>query len=93
MKLFSVLLAFVFSFSAMAQVGGKSLVKDLVNEYQYDLTVGWDQKDQEVLKSLYADFQNKILDAMKEGQITEHDLADLIRAWCALTGAPKLHFS
>ncbi len=64
-KLVHFLLAFIFcSQCALASTGN---FKELVQEYNYTLTVEWDQKDLEFLKSAESKFSIGVRELLKEG--------------------------
>ena len=54
--------------------------KDLLNEYQYNVTVEWDQQDAEALKKYEKEFQAGLQNLITEGHSSESLLLEAVSA-------------
>lgn len=78
MKFLSIFLSFCFmvnSFSAMAR--GENL-KELMDDYEYALTVEWDQKDKKFFDDQTARFLNQMENMLKDGSLSKVEILEVI---------------
>lgn len=75
-KFISFILAFSFSFNVFASAATAELEKS-IDEYQYALTVDWDQKDQEAYDAHTQAFFAKMGALIKEQGLTQQDVIAL----------------
>lgn len=60
MRLIALLLSFCFTFNVLAASGSVSELERALDEYQYTMTVEWDQKDQEFHEKVTKAFFDKM---------------------------------
>lgn len=77
MKFMSLLVAFCFSMNVFAQTGALEGFEKAVDEYQYALTVEWDQKDAKFYDAQTTAFFTKLQKLMKEEGLTQQQVLDL----------------
>ena len=81
MKLcFSIMLSLFFTLSASASTGAVTGLNQLLNEYQYSLTVEWDQKDPEVRKEITATFSNAAKELLRKNSLSREELLSVVKA-------------
>lgn len=76
----SLVLALVFTWTASASTGAVNGLNQLLNEYQYSLTVEWDQKDLEVRKEITATFAKGVKELMSKNSLSREELLSVARA-------------
>lgn len=77
MKIISVLLALCFTMNVFASTGGISELSAAMDEYQFAMTVEWDQKDQAFKAKQLEALSSKMGELFKEG-LTPQDVNVLI---------------
>lgn len=77
MKLVSLLVAFCFSLNVMASTGSVQELARSIDEYQYALTVEWDQQDDQFYNDQTKMFFNK-MEAMIKGGLSQKDIQSLV---------------
>lgn len=77
MRLISALLCFCLTFNVMAASGTVQELERAVDEYQYALTVEWDQKDSTFMTAKSETFFAKISDLMDQG-LTKNEVMNLV---------------
>ena len=71
MKLLSLVVAFCFSMNVMASTGSISALERAVDEYQYALSVEWDQKDAKFYDAQTMAFFSKLSTLIKTEGLTQ----------------------
>lgn len=79
MRFISLIVAICFSFNVLAASGTVQEFEKLLDNYQYELTVEWDQKDQEFYNSKTKIFFEELEKLIKAGLTTE-EITDLVSA-------------
>lgn len=74
MRIVSLLVAICFSFNVMASTGTIQELEASLNDYQYSLSVEWDQKDQAFYDAKTQEFFAKIEKLIKEDGLTQEQL-------------------
>lgn len=74
MKFFSLLILFTLSFNALASSGTLSALEGHIDNYQYALTVEWDQKNDDFYKETTDDFFNKLSYLLEEEGLSREDI-------------------
>jgi len=77
MRLISALLCLCLTFNVMAASGTIQELERAVDEYQYALTVEWDQKDSTFMAARTEAFYSKISDLMEQG-LTKDEVVALV---------------
>lgn len=67
MKVLTLLLAFCFTMNTFASTGSMRQLGVLLDEYQYAVTVEWDQKDRAFLEAQSLNFLKSVETLMQEG--------------------------
>jgi hypothetical protein len=75
MRLISALLCFCLTFNVMAASGTVTELEKALDEYQYSLTVEWDQKDPAFMTARTEAFYASLSDLMNKGLTQEEVLA------------------
>lgn len=71
MKLLASLMVLMFTINGHAAVGLSKELQELVNDYQYSITVEWDQNDKEYLDQKSNEFSIALDDLFKAGLTSE----------------------
>lgn len=74
MRIVSLFLALCFSLNVMASTGTIQQLEKSLNEYQYSLSVEWDQKDQAFYDARTQEFFGKIEKLIKEDGLTKEEI-------------------
>jgi hypothetical protein len=74
MRIVSLLVAICFSFNVMASTGTIQQLESSLNDYQYSLSVEWDQKDQAFYDAKTAEFFAKLDKLIKEDGLTKEEI-------------------
>jgi hypothetical protein len=77
MRLISALLCFCLTFNVMAASGTVQELERALDEYQYSLTVEWDQKDAAFMTEKTEAFYQTLSVLMEKG-LTENEVMDLV---------------
>lgn len=77
MRLISALLCFCLTFNVMAASGTVGELEKALDEYQYSLTVEWDQKDASFMTAKTEAFY-ETLSVLMENGLTEKEIMDLV---------------
>lgn len=77
MRLISALLCFCLTFNVMATSGTTEALENALNDYQYSLTVEWDQKDSTFMAEKTEAFY-KTLSLLMEKGLTQKEITDLV---------------
>ena len=77
MRLISALLCFCLTFNVMAASGTVQELERALDEYQYSLTVEWDQKDAAFMTEKTEAFYQTLAVLMQKG-LTEKEIMDLV---------------
>ena len=80
MKLTALLLTFCFSINVMASTGTVQELERHLDEYQYALTVEWDQKDQSFYRAQTKIFFDQISHAINEQGLGKEEILSLIES-------------
>lgn len=73
MKSLVLFLALIFTMNGHAAVGLSKEFQNLVNDYQYSITVEWDQKDKDFIDQKSIEFSEG-LDELFEAGLSSHDI-------------------
>lgn len=74
MKVLSLLLSLMISFNVLAGSGTISSLENHFDEYNYIMTVEWDQKDQKFYESQTQKFISNLADLIKEEGLTQEEI-------------------
>lgn len=77
MKVLALLLSLCMSLNLMAASGSAEALSQALDEYQYAITVEWDQKDQAVYQKETNAFFEKIGAAVAEGGLSKEEILSL----------------
>ena len=77
MRLISALLCFCLTFNVMAASGTVGELEKALDEYQYSLTVEWDQKDASFMTEKTEAFYHTLAQLMDKG-LTQKEVMDLV---------------
>lgn len=77
MRLISALLCFCLTFNVMAASGTVTELEKALDEYQYSLTVEWDQKDNAFVTARTEAFYAALSDLMNKG-LTKEDVMNVV---------------
>lgn len=80
MRIISLLVAFCFSLNVMASTGTIEELERHMDEYQYALSVEWDQQDQAFYETQTKIFFAKMGDLIKEGGLTQPEIMKMVEA-------------
>lgn len=72
MKFLSMVLTLVFTINGYASSGLASSFKDALDQYQYELTVEWDQKNQNSLEEINTNFSSQLDNMFQAGLNSNH---------------------
>lgn len=78
MRIISLLVAFCFTFNVMASTGTVQELERVLDDYQYSLSVEWDQKDSEFYDVKTKEFFGKLERLIKEEGLTQDQMMSLI---------------
>lgn len=78
MRIISLLIAFCFSLNVMASTGTIQELEKHLDDYQYALTVDWDQKDEAFYNAKTKDFFEKIGKLIKEDGLSQEQVMKLV---------------
>lgn len=76
----SLVLALFFTMSASASTGAVNGLNQILNEYQYALTVEWDQKDLSVRKEITATFGQGVKELLSKNAISREELLSVVKS-------------
>jgi hypothetical protein len=79
MKYFSLFLVSCFLLQSFAWAGPKESLKATLDNYQYAVTVDWDQKDQAQLQNLKAQFSAELNQLIEEENLSLRDVTEFIQ--------------
>ena len=79
MRIFSLLLAFCLSLNVMASTGTVQEFERAIDEYYYDLSVEWDQKDQAFYDLKTKEFFTNLERLIKEEGLTQDQIVNLLK--------------
>lgn len=77
-KILSFVLVFTLSFSAIASTGSLQSIEKAVDEYQYVLSVEWDQNDQQFRDQANREFSQKIRDILAKNAVSRDALLKIV---------------
>ena len=77
MRFISALLCFCLSFNVLAASGSVQELEKAVDDYQYSLTIEWDQKDSKFMTEKTENFY-KTLSSLMENGLTQKEIMDLV---------------
>lgn len=78
MKIWSYVLSFCFMLNSFSAMAGTQELKAVIDDYQYALTVEWDQKDKKFFEEQTSLFLKKVELMIVEGQINHSEIIDVI---------------
>lgn len=78
MRIISLLVAFCFSFNVMASSGTVEAFERLLDNYSYDLTVEWDQKDQNFYNQKTQEFFAQTEKLISEKGLSKKDMISVV---------------
>lgn len=78
MRFVSLLIAFCFSFNVMAASGTIQELERQMDEYQYVLSVEWDQQDQAFFEAQTAQFFSKLGKLIKDDGLSKEEIMKLV---------------
>ena len=78
MRVLSFLLAICFSMNVFATSGGVAALEQAIEEYQYAVTVEWDQKDHAFADKALAEFNYKVEQVFREQAVDQKDVQALL---------------
>jgi hypothetical protein len=77
MRVISLLLSLCFTFNVMASTGTVQELEKAIDEYQFAMTVEWDQKDQSFVKKTTDAFYGNLSELMERG-LTQEEVMNVI---------------
>ena len=80
MKLMSLLVAFCFSMNVFAATGSIEALERTVDEYQYSLSVDWDQKDSKFYDAQTSAFFAKLQKLIKEEGLSQKEVMSFVES-------------
>lgn len=80
MRIISLLVAFCFSMNVMASTGTIQELERAMDDYQYALTVEWDQKDQAIFQLQSQAFFDKMNKLISEGGLSQAQVLQVIES-------------
>ena len=78
MRFISLIVAFCFSFNVMASTGTVQEFERLLDNYHYDLTVEWNQKDQNFYTQKTQEFFAQTEKLIREKGLTQKDMLSVV---------------
>jgi hypothetical protein len=96
MRFLSLLVAFCFTFNVLASTGTVQELERVLDDYQYSLSVEWDQKDQKFYDVKTKEFFSKLEQLIKEEGLSQEQIMTLVNKKAnnkALVEALKLKLS
>jgi len=96
MRFLSLLVAFCFTFNVLASTGTVQELERVLDDYQYSLSVEWDQKDQNFYDVKTKEFFSKLEQLIKEEGLSQEQIMTLVNKKAnnkALVEALKLKLS
>src|SRR5665648_142236 len=78
MRIISLFVAFCFSVNVMASTGTVQQLERYIDDYQFALSVEWDQKDQAFYETQTADFFTNLEKLIKEEGLTQQQIMALV---------------
>lgn len=78
MRFISLLVAFCFTFNVMASTGTVQELERALDDYQYSLSVEWDQNDQNFYDQKTKEFFGKLEQLIKEEGLTQDQMIALV---------------
>jgi hypothetical protein len=78
MRMISLIVAFCFSFNVMASTGTLQEFERLLDNYHYDLTVEWNQKDQNFYNLKTQDFFSQTEKLIRDKGLSEKDIISIV---------------
>lgn len=80
MKILSLLLSLMISFNLFASENSGKLLSQLVDNYQYALTVEWDQKDKVAFQKINEEFRSEVVKVIQHEGMSKKDLSQFVEA-------------
>ena len=80
MRIISLALALCFTFNVIAGTGTVQEFERALDEYHYDLSVEWDQKDQGFYDSKTKEFFTKLDSLIKEEGLSQNEIVTLLKS-------------
>lgn len=77
-KIFTAVLAICMTISASASTGAVRSLEQAVNEYEYSLTVDWDQNDKEFRDQATRELSEKIKTILSNGSVSREELLSVV---------------
>jgi len=80
MRIISLVLALCFTFNVMAGTGSVVEFEKVVDEYYYDLSVEWDQKDQKFYDAKTKEFFTKLETLINNEGLSQTEIINLLKS-------------
>ncbi len=79
MRFVSLILAFCLSLNVMAAAGTVPALEDALDQYHYDLSVEWDQKDQKFFDLKTVEFFSKLSVLIKDQGLSQEEIMTVVK--------------
>ena len=79
MRTIALVLSLCFTMNAFAGFASQSKLGTLMNEYEYAVTVEWDQKDQSVLQAQNLLLVESLKEMIAQGELTSEDIRSFVQ--------------